>query len=224
MIDQWLVLAHELQLLLVGLLLLERGPARRELSELLDDLGRDLEKRRLEVRDLRVHVKHDILVGAVLSDLVEGHAVLRQVQGLQGLLLLALELVQEAVGAILVRVLGRCLGQTAARLLAARLGVRRLHVQGVLGRRLGPLEEQELVEQLHVHVDLVCQFFQLLVLEGVVSRPNIVFQRISLAFVFYLLIWPAFRCAWVKRSVLLVWLGHLLLEGWWCHMVRVAII
>ena len=43
MIDQWLVFAHELQLLLVGLLLLERGPARRELSELLDDLGRDLE-------------------------------------------------------------------------------------------------------------------------------------------------------------------------------------
>jgi hypothetical protein len=171
-----------------------------------------------------VHVKHDLLVGAVLSDLVEGHAVLRQVQGLQGLLLLALELVQEAVGAVLVRVLGRCLGQTAARLLAARLGVRRLHVQGVLGWRLGPLEEQELVEQLHVHVDLVRQFFQLLVLEGVVSRPNIVFQRVSLAFVFYLLIWPAFRCAWVKRSVLLVWLGHLLLDGWWCHMVRVAII
>ena len=43
MIDQWLVLAHELQLLLVGLLLLERGPARRELGKLLDDLGRDLE-------------------------------------------------------------------------------------------------------------------------------------------------------------------------------------
>lgn len=43
MIDQWLVFAHELQLLLVGLLLLERGPARRQLGELLDDFGCDLE-------------------------------------------------------------------------------------------------------------------------------------------------------------------------------------
>ena len=109
-----------------------------------------------------MQVEHDLLELVrwclmIISYLVKWDPIKRQVQGFQSLLLLTLKFIQKAVSAILVRVLGSSLSKVTFLRRSRSLGS--LHIDCILTWTFGPLKQEELVQELHIHVYLVSKFF-----------------------------------------------------------------
>ncbi len=105
-----------------------------------------------------MHVKYNLLLPVILyrviiSYLMKWDTIQRQIQRFQCLLFFALKFIQKTVGAIFVRVLGRCLSQVT--FLGGPCCLRRLHVDRILTGTFSSLEKEELVKELHIHVYLM---------------------------------------------------------------------